>query len=245
MVLNPVFARLGPFEIRYYGLLFAGAFLLGYWILRKLARERDMREEVIDDLLLWLIPLVVIGARVVEVLVYDPSYYLANPSKIVAVWEGGLASHGGILGAILALVIVARKHKLRFYALADMAAIPFVFGAVFVRIGNFLNGELVGRVTTVPWAVQFPGYEGLRHPSQLYEAAKNVVVFIVLWAIRKKSLPQGFLFWFALFLFSFLRFFVEFVKDFPTYFGLNVGQYLSLLVMSIAGYFLWIMKKRA
>lgn len=244
MVLDPVFLRVGFLEIRYYGILFACAFLVGYWLLLRLAKERNIAREVIEDLLVWMIPLVVLGARLFEVVVYEPLYYAANPIKIFFVWEGGLASHGGIIGAVLALLIVARKHKLHFYALADMVAIPFVLGASFIRIGNFFNGELVGRVTSVPWAVKFPGYEGLRHPSQLYEAAKNVLIFGILWNIRKKALPQGFLFWLGLFLFSFLRFFVEFFKEFHTYYGLNIGQYLSVIVIAVSGCFLWKIHKQ-
>ncbi len=238
MVLDPVFIRLGSLEIRYYGILFALAFFVGYWLLIRLAKERNIAREVVEDLLVWMIPLVVVGARLFEVLVYEPAYYFANPLKIIAVWEGGLASHGGIIGAVLALWIVARRHKMHFYVMADLAAIPFVLGAAFIRLGNFFNGELVGRVTSVPWAVQFPGYEGLRHPSQLYEMAKNVFIFGILWNLRRKVMPQGFLFWLGLFLFSFLRFFVEFFKEFPVYYGLNIGQYLSLVAMAVSGFFL-------
>lgn len=247
MVLDPVLLRFGVFEIRWYGLLFAAAFLVGYGLLMRLAKERSIAKEVVEDIFVWMVPLVVVGARLFEVFVYEPAYYFADPIKVLYVWEGGLASHGGILGGVLALWIVARKHKLRFYAIADLAVIPFVLGAAFVRLGNFINGELVGRVANVPWAVKFQGYEGLRHPSQLYEAMKNVVVAALLWGVRKKQLPEGVLFWLGLFLFSFFRFFVEFFKEFPTYYGLNIGQYLSVIVVVISGFFLakfWTREKK-
>src|SRR3989344_5318907 len=195
-MIDPVLVHFGPLEIRYYGVLFALAFLFGYFILRKLAPERGLTSETIDDFFVWLIPGIVIGARLFEVLVYEPAYYLANPVKIIAVWEGGLASHGGAIGGILVTAWFCRRRGIRFYDLADLAVIPGALGAAFVRLGNFMNGELVGRPSSVSWAMEFPGYEGRRHPSQLYEAAKNVILFTVLWHLRKiKDLPRGFLFW--------------------------------------------------
>lgn len=244
-MIDPILLRLGPLEIRYYGVLFALGFLIGYFILRKLAPERNIKPDMIDDFLIWLIPGMVIGARLFEVLVYEPSYYFSNPAKIIAVWEGGLASHGGLLGGILVTWWFCRKHKIHFYDLADLGVIPGVLGAAFVRIGNFMNGEIVGRVSDVPWAMEFTGYEGKRHPSQLYEAAKNVLLFVALWNLRKvHDLPRGFLFWSFIGGYSILRFVVEFWKDWPMHYGLTIGQWLSIPFILFAGGMLWWLWKK-
>lgn len=239
-MIDPVLLHLGPLEIRYYGVLFALGFLIGYFILRKLAPERGLKPEIVDDFLIWLIPGVVIGARLFEVIVYEPSYYFANPVKIIAVWEGGLASHGGMIGGILVTLWFCKRHKIHFYDLADLAVIPCALGAAFVRLGNFMNGEIVGRVSDAPWAMKFPGYEGRRHPSQLYEAFKNVLLFAALWHLRKlRDLPRGFLFWSFIGGYSALRFAVESWKDWPLYYGLTIGQWLSIPLILIAGGVLW------
>jgi phosphatidylglycerol:prolipoprotein diacylglycerol transferase len=223
-------------EVRYYGVLFALGFVAGYFILRRLAPERSLKPEIVDDYLVWLIPSVVVGARLFEVLVYEPGYYLTNPAKIIAVWEGGLASHGGAIGGILATLWFCRRRKIPFYDLADLAVIPAALGAAFVRLGNFFNSELVGRTSDVPWAMEFPGHGGRRHPSQLYEAAKNIILFAALWHVRKiKELPRGFLFWSFVGGYSVLRFIVEFWKDWPLHYGLTQGQWLSMPLIILAG----------
>lgn len=242
-MIDPVLVHIGLLEIRWYGLLFAAAFLCGYYILMRLGDEKGWIKEIAEDIVLYMVPAVVIGARLFEVFVYEPAYYIADPVKILYVWQGGLASHGGMIGAVIALWFVARKYRLSFYELADVVAVPFVLGSGFIRLGNFINGELVGRVTSVPWAVQFPGYKGLRHPSQLYEMVNSFIVFGIVWSMRKKNLPDGFLFWLSLLLYSVLRFITEFFKDFPTYYGLDIGQYLSLIVIVVSGYFLVRLKK--
>ena len=239
-MIDPVLFHLGPLEVRYYGVLFALGFLAGYFILRKLAPERNIHPDTIDDFLIWLIPSIVVGARLFEVLVYEPGYYFANPAKIIAIWEGGLASHGGLLGGILVTWWFCKRRKIHFYDLADLAVIPGALGAAFVRLGNFMNGEIVGRVSNAPWAMEFSGYEGRRHPSQLYEAAKNLLLFIALWNLRKiKDLPRGFLFWSFIGGYSVLRFVVEFWKDWPLYYGLTIGQWLSIPLILLAGGVLW------
>jgi len=239
-MIDPVLLHLGPFEVRYYGVLFALGFLAGYFILRKLLPERGLKPGLAEDYLVWLIIGVVVGARLFEVLVYEPGYYFSNPAKIIAVWEGGLASHGAIIGGVLATWWFCRRRKIRFYDLADMAVIPVALGAMFVRIGNFINGELPGRMTDVPWAMEFPGYEGKRHPSQLYEAAKNLLLFFVLWNLRKvRRLPRGYLFWSFVGLYSIFRFIVEFWKDWPLTYGLTIGQWLSIPLILLSGGMLW------
>ncbi|MBI2147590.1 prolipoprotein diacylglyceryl transferase [Candidatus Woesearchaeota archaeon] len=243
--LDPVLLHLGPFQIRYYGLMYVIAILFGYWILHKYAKEKEMSNEVIEEYILWLIIGIILGARMFHVIVYHPVYYFSDPVRILFIWKGGLSSHGGILGGIFATWLFCRRKKIPFYTLADMAIVPAAFGAILVRIGNFINGEIVGRITDVPWAVQFQGYEGFRHPSQLYEAAKNLIVFGIVLRLKSiAALPPGMVFWSFVFFHSLFRFFVEFFKDFQTeaepLLGVfTVGQMISVPLAIMAGWFLW------
>lgn len=238
-MINPVFLHLGPIQIRYYGILYALAFLVGYFILKKLAKNFDIKEEHIDDYMPYIIIADIVGARLFEVLFYDPAYYFANPIKIFAVWEGGLASHGAIIVIILATIWFCKKRGISFYNFVDIASIPVALGAAFIRVGNFINSELVGRVTNVPWAVQFTGYEGLRHPVQLYQAFGHVIIFLILLSMLKlKNRKEGTIFYSMLFLDSLFRFFTEFYKDLPanygfSYLGLNLAQWASIVIIGI------------
>ncbi len=247
-MINPVLVDLGLVQIRWYGVLMAAAFLCGYVILLRLGKKDGLTREQIDEYLLYLFVGIIGGARLGEVLFYNPGYYLSNPLEILMVWKGGLASHGAILGAIAANAIFCRKHHVSFYKMADLAVIPCALGAAFVRIGNFTNSEIVGRVSSVPWAMEFPGYEGLRHPSQLYEAAKNLLIFGILLQLRKRKLPEGTLFWSFLFIFSILRFIVEFFKEFqtlPPSAVLTMGQWLSIPLFILSGVMLLRIQKSA
>ncbi len=237
--INPLAVKLGPVSVHWYGILMAAAFLCGYLILKKLVKERNIAIDV-DNYLMYMIIGILGGARIGEIIFYEPLYYLASPLKIFAVWEGGLASHGGMLGGIVAHWLFCRKNKIHFYELADVAVIPIALGAMFVRLGNFVNAEIIGRVTSVPWAVKFPGADGFRHPSQLYEAAKNLLLFCVLWNLRHFKLPRGFLFWSFLGMYGVLRFFVEFFKDFELFsFGLTMGQLLSIPFIVVSAWMMW------
>ncbi|MDO8643031.1 MAG: prolipoprotein diacylglyceryl transferase [Candidatus Woesearchaeota archaeon] len=238
--INPIAVKWGIITVHWYGILMAAAFLCGYFILQKLVTERKLRVNV-DSYVMYMIIGILGGARLGEIIFYEPLYYLANPLKIFAVWEGGLASHGAMLGGILAHWLFCRKNKIHFYELADVAVIPIALGAAFVRLGNFVNAEIVGRITSVQWAIKFPGAEGFRHPSQLYEAVKNFFLFGLLWNMRNMKLPRGFLFWSFLFMYGILRFFVEFFKDFELFsFGLTLGQLLSIPFIVVSG---WMMRR--
>lgn len=238
-MVNPVFLNIGPVQIRYYGLLYALAFLAGYFILRKLSKRFNIKEEYIDDYMPYIILADIIGARLFEVLFYNPKYYFANPLKIFAIWEGGLASHGAIIAIILTTIYFCKKRKIKFYNFADLVCIPIALGASFIRIGNFINSELVGKITTVPWAVHFAGYEGLRHPVQIYQAIGHIIIFIVLLNMLKlKNRKEGTIFWSFFFLDSLFRFITEFYKDLPadygfSYLGLNLAQWASIVIILI------------
>ncbi len=195
-MVNPVFLNIGSLQIRYYGLLYALAFLVGYLILRKLSEKFKIKKDYIDDYMPYIILADIIGARLFEVLFYNPNYYFANPLKIFAVWEGGLASHGAIIAIVLTTIYFCKKRNIKFYNFADLVVIPVALGAAFIRIGNFLNSELVGKITTLPFGVNFVGYEGLRHPVQIYQAIGHILIFIVLLSMLKlKNRKEGTIFW--------------------------------------------------
>ncbi len=197
--INPTLLRLGPFEIRYYGVIFVLGFVIEYFLINYLAKERKLKltKNDVADFLFYMVIGVIIGARLAIVLVADPKYYFSNPFEIIAIWHGGLSFHGGLIGAVIAGLIFAKKKKIDFYDLADIVVIPLALSLVFGRIANFLNSELYGRITNVPWAVNFNnevvnGKFIFRHPSQLYESFKNLLIFFVLWFLRNKKLPKGF-----------------------------------------------------
>jgi len=239
-MINPVLLKLGPMQIRYYGLLYVLAFLVGYFIARKLAKHFKIKEELIDDYMPYIIIGDLVGARLFEVLFYNPAYYFANPLKIFAIWEGGLASHGAIIAIILITIWFCKRNRIKAYNFLDLIAIPTALSAAFIRIGNFINSELVGKITTLPWGVQFTGYIGSRHPVQIYQAIGHVIIFIILLSMLKlKNRKQGAIFWSLLFLDSLFRFITEFFKELPqnygfNYFGLNLAQWLSIVIILIS-----------
>ncbi|HZX44845.1 MAG TPA: prolipoprotein diacylglyceryl transferase, partial [Candidatus Nanoarchaeia archaeon] len=151
--INPTFLKLGPFEIRYYGIIFVIGFIIAFFLIRYLAKKRELNlsKDDVWDLLFYIALGAVIGARLFEVIVYNFPYYLANPFEIIAVWHGGLSFHGGLIGALSAGWLFCRKKKIGFYELADIVVVPLAFGLFLGRIANYINGELVGRATSVPW----------------------------------------------------------------------------------------------
>ncbi len=244
--INPVLLQLGPFQIRYYGLFFVIGFVIAYFMLIYLAKKRELnlKKDDIADFLLYIIVGTILGARIIYILVYNFSFYTANPLQIFAVWSGGLSFHGGLIGAIIAGILFARKKKISFYELADIAVIPLALGLALGRVGNFMNGELFGRLTDVPWAFKFPDAEGFRHPSQIYASIKNLINFSVLWFVKDMKLPKGFLFWLFVTNYAFLRFIVEFFRQPDSQLGfffgwISMGQILSIIMLPIGIYFLF------
>ncbi len=239
--INPVLLQVGPFQIRYYGIIYALGFVLAYLFLRHFIRQKklQMREEELDSYMLYLVIGVVLGARLFEILFYNLSWYLQHPVEIIAIWHGGLSFHGGLVGGIIATWLFCKKKNIRFLHLADYMMIPAALALAFGRIGNFLNGELPGRITTVSWAVKFPGVEGFRHPSQLYESAKNFLIFIILLIQAKKEHKEGYLFGLFLLLYGILRFVIEYVREPEVMVGfLTMGQLLNIPVMLLGVYLL-------
>ena len=187
--IDPVALDLGFVAVRWYGLAYAAGLLLGWLYIRKLLSSEKLwpqkppiQPAVSDDLLIWIALGVIIGGRLGFVLFYEPTAYLANPLDIFKVWQGGMAFHGGLLGTILAIYLFARRNKTSILSIGDLVAAAVPIGIFFGRIANFINGQLFGRVSDVPWAMVFPqGGNFARHPSQLYEAAlEGLIIFFLL-----------------------------------------------------------------
>jgi len=235
--IDPVFLRLGPLEFRWYGLMYICGFVTAYFVVLKGAKKKGLPldSEQVADLIFTIALGVILGGRLGYILFYNLPFYIAHPMKLIAIWEGGMSFHGGLIGATLAGLYFIRKHKLRFFQVADVAFMAAPFGLCFGRIGNFINGELYGRVTSVPWGMVFPGGGPLpRHPSQLYEAClEGPVTFLILFLVSKKLKGDGVVFWCFIALYGLFRFLVEFVREPDAQLGflvggLSMGQLLSL-----------------
>jgi len=242
--IDPIAIAIGPLAVRWYGLMY----LIGFGIAFLLARSRIKRGmsgnisyAVFDDLFFFCVLGVVLGGRLGYVLFYKPGYYISHPLEILAVWQGGMAFHGGFLGVILAMVYIARKHRIRWLAITDFIA-PLVPPALAAgRLGNFINGELWGRTTDAAWGMVFRGAGALpRHPSQLYQfALEGVLLFLILWLYSAKPRPTGAVSAMFLIGYGVLRFSAEFFREPDDFLGLlafslSMGQWLSL-PMILAG----------
>jgi len=244
--IDPVLLSIGPFEVRYYGLFFVLGFVIGYFILKHLVKIKqiELSKDDIADYLLYIILGTILGARLVYVFIYNPTFYLQNPLQILAVWNGGLSFHGGFIGAALAAYYFCKKKNISFYEIADISVIPLALGLALGRLGNFTNGELYGRITNVPWAMKFQDADGFRHPSQLYESLKNLIIFFTLWIIKDRPFPKGFLFWLFVIMYSALRFAVEFFRQPDPQLGFvigffTMGQILSVIMFIVGVIFIY------
>ncbi len=239
---DAILFSLGPITVRWYGALFSGGFIIGYFIMQHLFKSNNYDTRDLDKMLLLIFAGTVIGARLAHCSIYAPDYYLSHPWTILMVWNGGLASHGGTLGVLLALWWFCHRSKYSFFKIADMLSIPTALVCTLIRIGNFFNSEIVGIPTNSNYGVIFTalGENFPRHPAQIYEAICYFIIFILLTLIYRvyKEKPCGFVFGLFITLVFTSRFFIENVKeeqaDYSTSTALTVGQYLSLPFM-IAG----------
>ena len=187
---DPVALAIGPLEIRWYSLAYIAGILFVLFILKKYNKaDNIMNEEALDNWIVWAILGVIIGGRLGYVLFYNFSFYISHPTQILAVWQGGMSFHGGLIGAIGSMYLFCRKYKIQFFRLMDVLAISAPIGLFFGRIANFINMELYGRVTNSNYGFIFPNIDYQpRHPSQLYEAAlEGLVLFAVLFLLNKYS----------------------------------------------------------
>jgi phosphatidylglycerol:prolipoprotein diacylglycerol transferase len=243
---DPVLVQFGPLAIRWYALAYIAGLLLGWQLLKRIVQRPGwtLVPEHVDDLLFYATLGIILGGRLGFVLFYHPAYYLTHPLQILAVWQGGMSFHGGLVGIMVAVWLFARRHGIAFLEVADAVAIVAPIGLFFGRLANFINAELWGRVTDVPWAVVFPGAgTEPRHPSQLYEAVlEGLLLFAVLqvmaWGGRDPN-AAGRLGGVFLLGYGLARGFVEFFREPDRHLGhlfgvITMGQLLSL-PMILAG----------
>jgi phosphatidylglycerol:prolipoprotein diacylglycerol transferase len=256
--LDPVALHIGPLAVRWYGLAYMVGFLAGWWILKVLDErwglglDPDGRAATVLAAVIG----VVVGGRLGYVAFYGAGVYWREPVRILQMWDGGMSFHGGLVGILLAGVWVSRRYKVSFLRLCDVGAIAAPIGLLLGRLANFVNEELWGRVTTVPWGVVFPkavqltGDPGARHPSQLYEAGlEGLVLFAVMLFLARRERPAGELTGWMLTLYGAFRIFVEFFREpdvqinfLPTW--ITMGQLLSIPVL-VAGVWLVVRARRA
>ncbi|EDN67624.1 Prolipoprotein diacylglyceryl transferase [Beggiatoa sp. PS] len=248
--LDPVLFQLGPFKVHWYGMMYLIGFGFAWWLgLQRAKRPHAILTAAqISDLAFYGAVGVVLGGRLGYILFYDFSNYLASPLAIFKVWHGGMSFHGGLIGVLVAMWLYARKIHCRFFEVTDFLAplVPLGLGAG--RIGNFINGELWGRPTDLPWGMIFPHVDNLpRHPSQLYQAAfEGIVLFIILWLFSKRPRPTMAVSGLFLICYGIFRFLMEFVRTPDTHLGfiafnwMTMGQLLTL-PMLIAGTLLMVL----
>ncbi len=255
--IDPILIQIGPLAVRWYSLAYIVGLLLGWAHMRFLSNKLKMgvSKTQLEDFITWATIGVVIGGRLGYVFFYQPAFFFENPLEIVKVWHGGMSFHGGLLGVTFAMIVFAKRQGIELLRLADLVAIAAPIGLFFGRIANFINGELYGRVTDVPWSMVFPrGGPEARHPSQLYEAAlEGLALFILLnilvrfEVVRKHS---GFLTGVFLVCYAMARSTVELFREPDAHIGLmlggsTIGQWLSA-PLAIGGLTLivWAFKSR-
>jgi phosphatidylglycerol:prolipoprotein diacylglycerol transferase len=242
---DPIAFSIGPIAVRWYGLMYLLGFGLAFMLGRiRLAQSRPSRMSVamLDDLIFFSVLGVVLGGRLGYVLFYKADYYLSHPLEILAVWQGGMSFHGGFLGVLLAVWYVARRHDLRWLQVTDFLAPLCPLALAAGRLGNFINGELYGRATDVPWGMVFQAQGGgpePRHPSQLYQfGLEGLLLFVILWLYSSRPRPVGAVSAVFLIGYGIFRFIAEYFREPDDFLGLlamnlSMGQWLSLPMILI------------
>ncbi|MGE5466283.1 MAG: prolipoprotein diacylglyceryl transferase [Ignavibacteria bacterium] len=242
---DPVAFHLGPLAVRWYGIMYLVGFVAFLALGKRRARLQPWHRftpEDVDDLLTWGVFGVIVGGRLGQVLFYEPGYYFSHPLEIVAVWKGGMSFHGGFLGVLVALWLWGRKHGKSFFEVSDFVAPLVPLGLMAGRLGNFINGELWGRVAdaSLPWAMVFPQVDNQpRHPSPLYQAAgEGLLLFVLLWWYSRRPRPTAAVS--AVFLIGYgaFRFLAEYFRQpdegiFGFSYAVSMGQWLSLPMIAV------------
>jgi phosphatidylglycerol:prolipoprotein diacylglycerol transferase len=251
--IGPEIIRFGPLRLRWYGLFFALAFLSGYVIMAQFYRREGRSLENLSSLFVYLFLGTIIGARLGHVLFYQPDYYFKYPWEIPMIWQGGLASHGGFVGVMIAVYLYLKKYReMSFLQLADRLAIPCLLAASLIRIGNFFNSEILGTPSNLPWAIVFARVDNIpRHPAMFYEAGVYFFAFCALyvsyWKTRIIQFP-GRTLGLTLVICFLARFMIEFVKEnqvpFEENLALNMGQLLSVPFMAAGVYLIYLSSKK-
>ena len=250
--IDPVIFGIGPFKVRWYGLMYVLGFTASYFLVLHQIRKFGLKKLAahFENLNFVLILSLVLGGRLGYVLIYNLPYYLRHPAEIMATWQGGMSFHGALLGVIIGGALFCKKKGLNFWQTADIYVVTVPIGLGLGRLGNFINGELFGRVSTVPWAMVFPGGGPLpRHPSQLYEFfLEGIVLFAILWKLKDRPHPAGFILAFFLIFYGIFRSFVELFRQPDPQLGFllgsfTMGQILSL-VMLLTGAVILLWRRR-
>ncbi len=249
---SPEIYSIGFLKIRWYSLMFIIGFLGSYHIMRQMYRTAGHHDALVSSLLTWVILGTIIGARLGHCLFYDPSFYFSKPLEILQVWKGGLASHGGFTGVMLAIFFYCRRYRMNFLWVVDRATIGGLLIAALIRIGNFFNSEMIGTPSQLPWAIIFTKTDNVpRHPAQLYESLAYFAIFLLLSALYRFTAiakHPGRLWGVALAVSFTARFFLEFYKENQAAFEqdmfINMGQVLSVPFVSL-GLFLMLRKSKA
>ena len=259
--INPVLVQWGPLAIRWYALAYIAGLVLGWMLIRRIVADDDYwngvrrpKADSIDDLLVYCAFGVVIGGRLGNVLLYDPQYYFYHPIEIFKIWEGGMAFHGGLIGALIGVLLFARRYGAPTLTVLDLCSLVAPIGIFLGRIANFIRPELWGRRTDVPWAVIFPGTDGQpRHPSQIYEALlEGLLAFVVLYGLAQKGALRrpGVITGVFAIVYGAARIFSEFFREPDPRLedlgrGLTMGMVLSLpLIVVGVGLLLWSLSRR-
>jgi len=249
---NPILVEIGPLRVSWYGLMYVLGFFASYLLVRYQLKKKDfgVSKLEVENLFFYLILGLIIGARLGYVLFYNLKEYLEKPLEIFAIWHGGMSFHGGLIGVLIVGILFSWKNKKSFWKIADLFIVTAPIGLGLGRIGNFINGELYGRVTQVPWGMIFKNGGPLpRHPSQLYESAlEGGVLFLILWFLKDKKLPDGGLLAAFLSLYGLFRFFVELFREPDPQLGFilgpfTMGQTLSSF-MIVGGIVLFLVLKK-
>ena len=239
--IDPVAFSIGPLAVRWYGLMYLVGFAAGWWLgLRRIKQGlAPITRTQLDDLLFLVVLGVILGGRLGYVLFYKPGHYAAHPLEIFAIWQGGMSFHGGLLGVMLAMIFAARRSNVDWLRLMDFIAPLIPPGIAAGRLGNFINAELPGRVTDLPWGMVFPGVgPEPRHPSQLYQfGLEGLTLLIFLWWFSSKPRPRGQVSAMFLLGYGVLRFIAEFGREPDAFigylaFGLSMGQWLCLAMIA-------------
>ena len=242
----PEIFKIGPVTLRYYGVLFLSGFIIGYHLIKKYFLKAGKPIEAVDSLFMYMILGTTLGARAGHVFFYDFQSFLADPIMLFKIWEGGLASHGAIVGILTSVWLFSRKWKIPFLWTMDHVAVFTALSAFFIRMANLMNSEIIGKPTTVPWAFIFERVDQVpRHPTQIYEALFYLCTFFLLfWILNKKyQQRQGFLLGFFFILIFGFRIFIEFFKENQVPFEegmiLNMGQILSVPVIILGAWLMY------
>ena len=251
--IDPDIVSIGPLRIRWYGVMYVVGFVCAYFLMlrQRRAREIGITPQAAQDLIFYLAVGLVAGARLGYILFYqygDLGAYVKDPVEIIATWKGGMSFHGGLIGSLFMGWLFSRRRRMPFWAVADTVAVTAPVGLGLGRIGNFVNGELFGKPSSLPWAMVFPdGGPVARHPTQLYEALlEGLLLFLLLWYLRKTPRRDGMMVVFFLVFYGVLRFLVEFVKEPDPQIGyllgvFTMGQVLCMAMTAAGGaLFLWL-----